>query len=1029
MRRSGVWFVCRVSILTLTLAFTLGGMEAQVRSFRHFGLDKSIFPSRIECIDQAKSGELLIGTLAGLVTYDGYNFKTFGTTDGLAENSISSIYVSEDEIWLGHWAGNLSKYDADRGTIEVYDLARSLNFSSITRITSLHSREIMLLTREGKVFSLIDEKPERLMLPLAFENEKVVDLFERDGFLYVVLESQVISLDAKNPSSPWLVELRRPERDLRTAMAQENGEWLVGTTFGAFKCVSGICDQLITGTEGYSIVKSALDTEQTHWMATEDEGLLKVNLRENKATCIKRENGLSYNQVRSVFVDREGILWVGTSAGLDQFLGEAFTLFDQRSGLPSSLVWDVAMVGTDIFALTSKGIVSGHFNRQNGNMVISQTYEIQGEPKQLVYNGANTVFVLDHEGKVWKNDLSENVFKRAGLIDEFITCLEMVNGALWLGTSEGIMVLSDQRPTEHLTIETGLAGNQISGIYYSKVNNETWITALGSETTLYREGKFRAYGSAEGLNSHVVQDAAFDAAGNIWFATYDKGVFYFDNNAFRSLSETVELTSNTTFAIESDDKGRIWIGHNWGVDVYDITKQSLTWFGEDDGFMGVEVNPGAAFYSEQTGLWLGTLMGVLRFDPEKITTNSIAPTLRIRAASIGVYDLLKSPDGSGKLNIDSDLSVDFQSVSLMNPEKNKFQYRLIGAHENWKTLTEPQLIEYLSLPAGKFSFELRACNNSGICSPEPVQLFFSLTPPFYRTWWFYTLLFLIIVGAIFIMDRYRVVALMEQKQHIQERLSRAEQELIDADQERNLLASQLQFNNNLVTTLENRDAEKSNRAKEVLMHFNAYQLHKEEVGSDAVFTYFGKDYRLVLIVEVGVSGVAAHSIKASLRHALEDQMPQTFDHANIIKEWKIIVRSLENCFTKFRGIHWLMCIDAGSERWYCKSGLRAFTFSDVSVDEVGVEASPEINTPVKMELECFQVSSTLGIFVCSASLFEQLNESGTKSLSRSKLKELIKPQRHTDQLALSNFVLDYIKSWKGGMEQFEDIVFYIWNYE
>ncbi len=99
------------SLFTLLLLFFLGSSMAQVGSFKNFGIEKNAFPSRIECMTQARTGELYIGTLAGLVIYDGYEFHQVFERDGLAENAISSICAQGDNVWLGHWAGSLTIYN------------------------------------------------------------------------------------------------------------------------------------------------------------------------------------------------------------------------------------------------------------------------------------------------------------------------------------------------------------------------------------------------------------------------------------------------------------------------------------------------------------------------------------------------------------------------------------------------------------------------------------------------------------------------------------------------------------------------------------------------------------------------------------------------------------------------------------------------------------------------------------------------------------------------------------------------------
>jgi hypothetical protein len=539
---------------------------------------------------------------------------------------------------------------------------------------------------------------------------------------------------------------------------------------------------------------------------------------------------------------------------------------------------------------------------------------------------------------------------------------------------------------------------------------------------LYSNGKFKKFGSQQGLTSSVLQDAAFDLEGNIWFASYDKGVFYNDGDAFKSLNDCVKLTSPTTFAIAIDKQGIVWIGHNWGIDRYDHANRSLNWFGEDEGFMGVEVNSGSIIIDQDSRLWLGTLMGILRFDPSRIVENDVACILDIRKASLGAQNLLGNGNSSFTLSSSNDLTVNFKGVSLQNPAKNKFMYRLKGAHENWKTLSSNQPIEYLSLPVGDFQFELKAFNNSGICSDNPATFQFTITPPFYKTWWFYTIIFLLVIMLVIFMDRYRVVNLLEQNRSLEEKLSIKDQELIEIDEERASASSTLKAELSIIRALEQREKERSQLEKEMFSNFSVHSEKSNEIGSNGIITISCKDYRLVLFTDVHVKGISAHALRANLKATIWDHLPREFKPDVISSEVAIAISLLEKSFGKFKGINWLLCIDNFSERIYYKSNMTVFASAHGTVEEVGNEFSQSASN------QGFKLPSTSSMLVYSASLFEQLNESGTKPYSKTRIIDIMKRMQGESQQSIAEELLADVKNWRGAMEQFNDVEFYFWNH-
>ncbi len=1011
-------------IILITIAFNV---QSQVSSFKHFGLDKSIFPSRIECISQAESGELLVGTLAGLVVYDGYTFRTMGLADGLAESSISSVFVSGDEVLLGHWAGNISRYFLEKDSIAQLSISSDLNFSSVKQMLKMNDGSILILTAEGKVYTYLNGNIERVLLPLRFDNEKVLQFSQKGSQLTLVLESQLLEADSKLKNLDWNEVYSTDVLSFTSACQVSDQLWLLGTEDGAYglSVANGVQPQprSFEETKGKSIQSFEKREQDEFWIATKDAGVLVLEVSSGSARSFNRENGLSYNQVRDVFVDREKTAWIGTTAGLDQYLGDAFMLYDHRGSLNGSLVWDILKVHDHIYALTLKGVEKYPLSPDGRLLKLKVSVDFNDEePRQIIFNGDDLLYVLGSEGGLWRGSFSTDQFVKLNDLPFDAQCMEFVGSSLWVGTDEGVYILDDDKPLEHLTAEIGLGGNRVTGIYHSTQSNETWITALGGEATLYSEGKFKKYGRQQGLTSSVLQDAAFDLEGNIWFASYDKGVFYKEGDAFKALNDSVKLTSPTTFAIAVDKKGVVWIGHNWGVDRYDHANKTLDWFGEDEGFMGVEVNSGSIIIDESSTLWLGTLMGVLRFDPSRIVENEVACLLDIVRASLGAQNLLGTNQSSFELSSSNDLMVRFKGISLQNPSKNKFMYRLKGAHENWRTLSSNQPIEYLSLPVGDFQFELKAFNDSGVCSQSPATFEFSIKPPFYKTWWFYTIIFLLVILLVVFMDRYRVVNLLEKNRALEEKLSIKDQELIEIDEERVMASSALKSELSIIKGLEQRDKDRSQLETEMFNHFASFSEHQSDIGSHGIIAISCKDYRFVLFTDVHVQGISAHALRANLKATIWDHIPREFKPDEISNEVAIAIASLEKTFGKFKGINWLLSLDNFSERVFYKSNMSVFTFSHGVVEEVGNEyASSDKNG--------FKLPSTAPMFVCSASLFEQLNESGTKLYSKARIVEILKQKQSEPQKSIAKELLTDLKNWRGAMEQFNDVEFYFWNHE
>src|SRR6185436_14527448 len=91
----------------------------------------------------------------------------------------------------------------------------------------------------------------------------------------------------------------------------------------------------------------------------------------------------------------------------------------------------------------------------------------------------------------------------------------------------------------------------------------------------------------------------------------------------------------------------------------------------------------------------------------------------------------------------------------------KYQYRLVGANEEWSLPTDQRTINYASLSPGKYRFMVRAVTSDGIISPTAATIAFTILRPLWQRWWFLTLTVLMVGLIAAAIIRNRVVRLIE----------------------------------------------------------------------------------------------------------------------------------------------------------------------------------------------------------------------------------------------------------------------------
>src|SRR5207247_9790393 len=134
------------------------------------------------------------------------------------------------------------------------------------------------------------------------------------------------------------------------------------------------------------------------------------------------------------------------------------------------------------------------------------------------------------------------------------------------------------------------------------------------------------------------------------------------------------------------------------------------------------------------------------------------------------------------------LEVRYTGLSFVNSEQLKFRYKLVGLDENWVEAGAQRVAYYRYLPPGRYTFTVLAANRDGIWNTVDASLRVAVYPPFWRTWWFLSVVGLSLVGLALLGHR-RHVTKLKRDQAAQVRFSR---QLIQSQEaERKRIAGEL----------------------------------------------------------------------------------------------------------------------------------------------------------------------------------------------------------------------------------------------
>ena len=229
--------------------------------------------------------------------------------------------------------------------------------------------------------------------------------------------------------------------------------------------------------------------------------------------------------------------------------------------------------------------------------------------------------------------------------------------------------------------------------------------------------------------------------------------------------------------------------------------KSIAHFGIAEGFTGSETTQNAGLKDRNGNLWFGTTNGLMQFTPGNAIVNPIPPALHMVDVQLGYTSLQKTEyadwiDNWGHLKDglqfpynQNDLSFEFLGINLQNPTSVRYQWKLENNDEKWSPLSNQTSVRYSNLNPGNYTFLLRAYNENDMYNDPPIAISFSITPPYWQTWWFQLgsiLLGLLIIFGIF---RIRVNRIRRKAKAEKEKLE-LENHLLELEQK----ALQLQMN-------------------------------------------------------------------------------------------------------------------------------------------------------------------------------------------------------------------------------------------
>jgi len=808
--------------------------------------------SSVNCILQDKKGFIWLGTRDGLNKFDGYSFKSFknepNNPASISNNEITCLCQDDSGLlWIGTRGGGLNIYDPHSESFVRFQNRQndpgSLK-SNVVLSIFIDSKNNTWIGTTNALYKAVRINTKDSIINLSFVNvSKDIKVYlvpgfsvrnineSRNGNLLIATESGIYLF---NTSTYHFKELGIPNVNdyFFTCSYQQSNNILWLGTFDA-----GILKVIFERNEESRIVKierfdrsiagfkhlnhnrvDALlaDRFNNLWIATRG-GLVRLNLNTNTKSVFSSdpfdERSISDNKLNSLFVDRTGVLWIGTeSQGVNKYdlYKKKFYHFKSIPGNANSLSnnvvsaiyggqKDIIWVGTDgggIDKIDFSNFNSPQFthykNNPNtpGSLLSDNILSLYQDKQNTLWVGSSCNFLIKmNNGRFPCKNMTINGYIFAIMEDNL--------GNLWTGNwNYGLNRIDKLSGTfknfRHIDSDpNSLSFNAIFSIYQDK-DRSIWVGTKGGGLNKFidpnanpEEAKFKIYKNDPNNPSSISHNDVYciyqDKSGVLWVGTgggLNKVIYIIKDNrpelTFKSYLEKDGLPNGVIYGILEDNSNNLWLSTNKGISQFNPFTEKFINYDIHDGLQANEFHQNASCMDSKGRIYFGGINGINIFIPDSIKTNPFQPQVVITNIKImgkpaeigkklnGKIILKNSVTETNNIQLtfrDKEITIEFAALHFADPKKNKYKYRLIGFNDQWQEISsQARSVTYTNLDNGNYVFNVIASNNDGKWNEVPTSMNIKVLPPPWKTVWAYFFYFLIIVLLLLIFRKYSLIA-------------------------------------------------------------------------------------------------------------------------------------------------------------------------------------------------------------------------------------------------------------------------------
>ena len=281
------------------------------------------------------------------------------------------------------------------------------------------------------------------------------------------------------------------------------------------------------------------------------------------------KDGLPNETIKAIVQTADGYLWLATNDGLARFDGVSFTVFDKRT-IENLTINEFTVLYEDRERTLWCGTISGGLVRyRDGEFrVFTKADGLPGDSIMAVAeDGEGALWLGTHNGlSRFDNDRFTNFTTAEGLPSNIIARLApQHDGGLLIATDKGTCVWREGK----FTVDAALNLDGYRNLFFPYRDREgvtwAWTPENGGAAFRMKDGALTRYTAQDGLTDYAVLDFMQDRAGRSWFTTHQGGLLRFEGDRFSAYTTAEGLSNNTVNCLLEDREGSLWVGTNGGL--------------------------------------------------------------------------------------------------------------------------------------------------------------------------------------------------------------------------------------------------------------------------------------------------------------------------------------------------------------------------------------------------------------------------------------------------------------------------------